>query len=162
MSVWPEWYFGQRHFGQRDSLASVTFACDTLAGNILVSDTLASFLASFGGPKGEKKFQRGDPREKFEKNSHHLKKKVFFLKLFPMVYPYGIFNFLTNWPKCLWPKCPAKVTLAKLSFRPLLSGQMVTLPKCHFLANMSRPKCLWPKGHSDQSVIQPIKEWKRK
>ena len=27
------------------------------------------------------------------------------------------------------------------------------------LAKESRPKCLWPKCHSDQSVIQPIKEW---
>ena len=65
----------------------------------MARDTLARvtlwpvFLASFGVPKGEKKFHGGDHREKFEKNNHHFseKKVNYFFQIFPYGPPYEIF-----------------------------------------------------------------------
>ena len=54
------------HFGQNDTSPWVTYWSETL---------WAVFLASFGVPKGEKKFHRVNQTEKFEKNNHHFSEK---------------------------------------------------------------------------------------
>ena len=131
MTFRPE-KFCPETFGQRDSLACVSLAGDTLARVdtfFLKSVDYFFQIFPYGSPYG------------------------FFFILW---YPKGSKK---NWPKChsgqsvsgqsvtgqsvtlakvsLAKKSPAKVTLAKLSLRP----------KCLW------PKCPRPKGHSVQSVI---------
>ena len=142
ITLWPEWPFGQRQFGRRDSLASVTFASDTLARVTLWPETLwpewhfgQFFLLPLGYQRVNKNSIGGTIGKNLKKNNLH------FSFFFP---PFGTpkearksgQSFpLAKVPVAVAKVSPAKVTLAKLSLRP---------------------KCFWPKCHSGQSVIQPI------
>jgi hypothetical protein len=96
MTLWPEWPFGQRHIGQRDSLASVTLAGDTLARVTFWPETLwpewhfgQFFLLSLGYQRMNKKSIGGTIGKNLKKNNHHFseKKAQIFFKFFPMVPP---------------------------------------------------------------------------